>query len=108
LLQVHFRPVSDSLLLTHSTSLLTVSITSWITKLYFPHPVTFITILNCVIDIIIVIKKQIILDTGKCLELSKIQNFWTTLAHVQRNAMINVQNKSHTQCSISLTGIDLP
>jgi hypothetical protein len=28
LLQVHFRPVSDSLLLTHSTSLLTVSITS--------------------------------------------------------------------------------
>jgi len=40
------------------------------------------------------IKNQIILDTGKCLELYDTKHFGAGPTHVGRNSMPNVQNKS--------------
>jgi len=44
---------------------------TWITRLYFPHPVRFITILKGVMEIMTAINNQIILDTGKSLQIFK-------------------------------------
>ena len=64
---------SVRLLLTTDASILTVSVTSLIRTLYFSLPVRFLIILNGVLEIMNAKNSQILLGTGKSLQLFKTQ-----------------------------------